>query len=74
MSQDAVVRVTLTRDLGLFDIAMIGAGIFGLTGNAASLARPGLLIAFALNGLTALLTAAPMVFIRQQEMSRVVQA
>ena len=46
-------QVSLSRDLGLFDItmigvgAMIGAGIFGLTGIAAGEAGPvGLLLAF----------------------------
>jgi len=58
------VKVTLTRDLGLFDITMIGvggmigAGIFVLTGIAAGEAGPGLLLAFLLNGLITLFTAA----------------
>ncbi|MGD2163963.1 MAG: hypothetical protein PVH50_00380 [Anaerolineae bacterium] len=57
-------KVALTRDLPLFDIAMIGvgamvgAGIFVLTGLAAGRARPALLLAFFLNGLVALFTAA----------------
>ena len=57
------LKVTLTRDLGLFDVtmigvgAMIGAGIFALTGPAAGRAGPGLLLAFLLNGLVALHTA-----------------
>ncbi len=38
--------------------AMIGAGIFVLTGIAAGVAGPGLLLVFLLNGLVALLTAA----------------
>ena len=57
------VPVTLSRGLKLFDVtmigvgAMIGAGIFGLTGIAAGHAGPiGLLIAFSLNGLVTLLT------------------
>lgn len=53
----------LSRDLGLFDItmvgvaAMIGAGIFVLTGIAAGTAGPALIVAFALNGVVTLLTA-----------------
>ncbi len=53
----------LSRDLGLFDItmvgvaAMIGAGIFVLTGIAAGVAGPALIVAFALNGIVTLLTA-----------------
>jgi len=55
--------VTFARDLGLFDAtmigigAMIGAGIFVLTGMAAGKAGPAALLAFALNGLVTLLTA-----------------
>ncbi len=55
--------VTLSRGLGLLDVtmigigAMIGAGIFGLTGIAAGEAGPvGLLLAFFFNGLVASLT------------------
>ncbi len=54
---------TFARDLGLFDAtmigvgAMIGAGIFVLTGIAAGEAGPASIMAFALNGLVTLLTA-----------------
>lgn len=50
-------EVTLSKDLGLFDAtmigvgAMIGAGIFMLTGIAAGLAGPGLILVFLLNGI-----------------------
>ncbi len=56
-------EVSFARDLGLFDAcmigigAMIGAGIFVLTGIAAGEAGPGALLAFALNGFVTLLTA-----------------
>jgi len=56
-------EVTFARDLGLFDAtmigvgAMIGAGIFVLTGIAAGEAGPASLLAFALNGGVTLLTA-----------------
>ncbi len=55
--------VELTRDLGFWDVtligvgAMIGAGIFVLVGSAAGRAGPALLLAFVLNGIVALLTA-----------------
>ncbi|MGH7572151.1 MAG: APC family permease, partial [Gemmatimonadota bacterium] len=54
--------VGLVRELGLLDItmvgvgAMIGAGIFVLTGIAAGEAGPALILAFALNGVVTLLT------------------
>jgi len=56
-------EVTLARTLGYFDAtmigvgAMIGAGIFVLTGIAAGEAGPGAIIAFALNGIVTLFTA-----------------
>jgi amino acid transporter/nucleotide-binding universal stress UspA family protein len=56
-------EVHLSREMGVWDAtfigvgAMIGAGIFVLTGIAAGVAGPGLIITFSLNGLVALLTA-----------------
>ena len=56
-------EVTFARDLGLFDAtmigvgAMIGAGIFVLTGIAAGESGPASILAFALNGAVTLLTA-----------------
>jgi amino acid transporter len=56
-------EVRLSREMRLVDVtligvgAMIGAGIFVLTGIAAGVAGPALLLVFALNGLIALLTA-----------------
>ncbi len=56
-------NTTFARDLGLFDAtmigvgAMIGAGIFVLTGIAAGEAGPASIVAFALNGVVTLLTA-----------------
>ncbi|MCY4144910.1 MAG: amino acid permease [Chloroflexi bacterium] len=60
---DSSQGVGLVRSLGLFDItmigvgAMIGAGIFVLTGIAAGTAGPALILAFALNGVITVLTA-----------------
>jgi amino acid transporter len=56
-------EVHLSREMRLFDVtmigvgAMIGAGIFVLTGIAAGVAGPALIIAFGLNAVVALLTA-----------------
>ena len=57
-------EVSLSRDMGLLDITMIGvggmigAGIFVLMPIAAGVAGPALIVAFALNGLITLITAA----------------
>jgi amino acid transporter len=57
------MEVRLSREMRLIDItmigvgAMIGAGIFVLTGMAAGIAGPALLVVFLLNGVVALLTA-----------------
>lgn len=56
-------EVTLSRDLGLFSITMIGvggmigAGIFVLTGIAAGVAGPALILTFLLNGIVTMFTA-----------------
>jgi amino acid transporter/nucleotide-binding universal stress UspA family protein len=56
-------EVQLARDLGLFDAsmiglgAMIGAGIFVLTGLAFQAAGPGAIVTFALNGVVSAFTA-----------------
>lgn len=56
-------EVKLSREMTLMDAtligvgAMIGAGIFVLTGIAAGVAGPALILTFALNGVVALLTA-----------------
>ena len=60
---DGGQKVTLIRSLGCFDAtmlgvgAMIGAGIFVLTGMASGEAGPAAILAFALNGLVTMLTA-----------------
>ncbi len=57
------MEVRLSREMRLIDStmigvgAMIGAGIFVLTGVAAGVAGPALILVFALNGVVALLTA-----------------
>jgi len=63
ISEDKENTTSFARDLGLFDAtmigvgAMIGAGIFVLTGIAAGEAGPASILAFALNGVVTLLTA-----------------
>ena len=59
----STAHVELSRDLSLFDItmigvgAMIGAGIFVLTGIAAGAAGPALILSFALNGIVTIFSA-----------------
>jgi amino acid transporter/nucleotide-binding universal stress UspA family protein len=59
----ATEEVRLSREMSAFSVtmigvgAMIGAGIFVLTGIAAGVAGPGLILAFALNGVVTLFTA-----------------
>jgi amino acid transporter/nucleotide-binding universal stress UspA family protein len=61
---NVALEVRLSREMRLVDVtmigvgAMIGAGIFVLTGIAAGVAGPALLLVFLLNGFVALLTAA----------------
>ena len=63
MTRSGTTSVQLARHLGLFEAvmigvgAMIGAGIFVLTGIASGLAGPAALFAFGLNGLVTLFTA-----------------
>jgi amino acid transporter/nucleotide-binding universal stress UspA family protein len=62
-TERGVETIALSRSLGLFTITMIGvggmigAGIFVLTGIAAGLAGPALVLAFFLNGVVTLFTA-----------------
>jgi amino acid transporter len=57
-SEVRLAREMTTLDATLIGVgAMIGAGIFVLIGIAAGVAGPGLIVAFILNGLVALLTA-----------------
>lgn len=63
MTEEKTNSPSFARDLGLFDAtmigvgAMIGAGIFVLTGIAAGEAGPASILAFVLNGAVTLLTA-----------------
>ena len=62
--QSAASEVRLSREMRLVDItmigvgAMIGAGIFVLTGIAAGVAGPALILVFFLNGIVTLFAAA----------------
>lgn len=57
------IETELSRDMSFIDItfigvgAMIGAGVFALTGFAAGIAGPALTVAFLINGFVALFTA-----------------
>lgn len=57
------VEIRLAREMSLFSVtmigvgAMIGAGIFVLTGIAAGVAGPALILVFLLNGIVTLFTA-----------------
>jgi len=57
------VEIRLAREMSVFSVtmigvgAMIGAGIFVLTGIAAGIAGPGLILVFLLNGVVTLFTA-----------------
>ncbi len=63
MAEDVIRDYGLVRTLSLLDVtamgvgAMIGAGIFVLTGIAAGIAGPALILAFFINGTIAMLTA-----------------
>ncbi len=62
-NNDKIPEVTLSRSLNLFSITMIGvggmigAGIFVLTGTAAGVAGPALILTFILNGIVTTFTA-----------------
>ncbi|MFH5800056.1 amino acid permease [Haladaptatus sp. CMAA 1911] len=62
-TENGSVETELSRDMSLFDItfigvgAMIGAGVFALTGFAAGIAGPALTVAFIINGFVAMFTA-----------------